>query len=191
MTGIRHKKNIRWRLAILIVLALPGALGLWIAAVRITGNFHVVVKGAFYRSAQLSPDQLAETIKEYGIRTVINLRGANPGHKWYEQEIATCRRLHVVHVDLSMSADKEPDPEMISRLIVYMRESPKPILVHCDGGADRSGLASALYLLVVRHEKTSEASAELSIWYGHVPWLFTRTEAMDKAFRRVSQSLHG
>ncbi|MGC8491708.1 MAG: tyrosine-protein phosphatase [Syntrophobacteraceae bacterium] len=187
VTGTRRWKNRRWRLAALIVFAFPGALGLWAAVMGITGNIHVVERGAFYRSGQLGPQQLAKTIEEYGIRTVINLRGANPGKKWYDGEIATCRRLHIVHLDVGMSADNVPGREMIAQLIRYMRESSKPILAHCEGGADRAGLASALYLLVLRHEKPGEAATELSFRYGHIPWLFPGSAAMDKAFRRESQ----
>ncbi len=177
-----------WKRTLIIVLAFPLSAGFWTASLRVTGNIHAVEEGAFYRSGQLGTDHLAATIKRCGIRTIVNLRGAAPGQEWYEQEIATARNLRVGHIDLSMSADKEPDPETLERLVLYMRESPKPMLAHCKAGADRSGLASALYLLTLRHKPPSEASGQLSFWYGHFPWLCSKTAAMDNAFERLSQS---
>ena len=40
-------------------------------------NFHVVEKGKFYRSQQLSPEKLGHYLKKYNIKTLINLRGDN------------------------------------------------------------------------------------------------------------------
>ncbi len=182
------RKTRRWKTALFITLAFALSTGLWTAALWVTGNVHTVEEGVFYRSGQLSADHLAATIKRYGIRTIINLRGAAPGQQWYEQEIATARNLGVVHIDLSMSADEVPDAETLARLILYMRESPKPILAHCKAGADRSGLASALYLLAIRHKPPTEAAAQLSFWYGHFPWLYSKTAAMDSAFEKLTQS---
>jgi protein tyrosine/serine phosphatase len=45
-------------------------------------NFHAVVPGELYRSAQLSGSRLERHIQAEGIRTVINLRGPNPGSAW-------------------------------------------------------------------------------------------------------------
>ncbi len=182
------RKTQWWKTVLIIVLAFPVSAGFWAAALGVTGNIHAVEDGAFYRSAQLDADHLTATVKRYGIRTIINLRGAAPGQEWYEQEIATARKLQVEHLDLSMSANEEPDTETLARLVLYMRESPKPILVHCQGGADRSGFASALYLVALRHKPPREAAAQLSFWYGHFPWLYTKTSAMDKAFKQISQS---
>src|SRR5262249_45918260 len=39
------------------------------------GNLHAVVPGRVYRSGQMSSDKLAQVVRAYDIRTVINLRG--------------------------------------------------------------------------------------------------------------------
>jgi hypothetical protein len=36
-------------------------------------------------------------------------------------------------------------------------------------------------------ETAIEADRQLSFWYGHLPWLFPRTAAMDRTFWRVAQ----
>ena len=47
-----------------------------------------------------------------------------------------------------------------------LREAPKPVLVHCEGGADRTGLAAALYLAAAGHP--AQADGQLSVRYGFV-----------------------
>ena len=53
-------------------------------------NFHVLDAGRAYRSAQPTGEPLRAVIDTYGIRTVIDLRGPNPGQGWYDAEAAVC-----------------------------------------------------------------------------------------------------
>ncbi len=56
-----------------------------------TTNFHPVVAGEVYRSSQPSPAVIAQLQKQYGIKTIINLRGDNSGRSWYDKEVAQAR----------------------------------------------------------------------------------------------------
>ena len=56
------------------------------------------------------------------------------------------------------------------------------MLVHCKSGADRSGLVSALFRLVEERAPPAEADQELSLVYGHFPYLTSKTVAMDESF---------
>ena len=173
------------------VLLLPVlTLGGWTLAVRASGNVHEVEQGQLYRSAQLSGSSLNEVIDRYRVRTVINLRGKNPGSNWYRDEMSIARRKGITHIDISMSASKQPDAATVDRLIEVFKTAPKPILVHCEGGADRSGLASAIYELRIAHRPVSEAGRQLSFFYGHFPWLMSKTVAMDNAFERIRASTY-
>src|SRR5262245_58159882 len=55
-------------------------------------NQHVVVPGRFYRSAQLSPDELKQFVTRNNIRTVINLRG-RPASEWHPAEAQATQAL--------------------------------------------------------------------------------------------------
>jgi protein tyrosine/serine phosphatase len=60
-------------------------------------------------------------------------------------------------------------PEDIEALVAQLEEGPYPMLLHCRAGADRAGLASVLYLMVVEHKTLDEATAAELTWrYGHV-----------------------
>ncbi|WP_081619923.1 tyrosine-protein phosphatase [Rhizobium sp. 2MFCol3.1] len=143
-------------------------LGGYAGYLQLTGNFHTVVAGQFYRSAQPSPAQLERYIRDHGIKTVINLRG-NAGYaKWWAEEVAVSERLGVKHVDFGMSASKILSTEKADQLVAIMRDAPKPILVHCLSGSDRTGLASVLYSAQVANIKEDVAERQLSFVFGHV-----------------------
>lgn len=174
-------------LVVASLLLLPViTLGGWALGIRAAGNLHEVERSQLYRSAQPGSSFLREIIDRYGIRTVINLRGPNPGAKWYRDEIHVADSKGVTHIDIAMSAGKEPDPATINRLLDAFKSARKPILVHCEAGADRSGLASAIYELRIAHRPASQAARQLSFFYGHFPWLMSRTVAMNNTFAHIA-----
>jgi protein tyrosine phosphatase (PTP) superfamily phosphohydrolase (DUF442 family) len=185
MTKMPRATRLAFRV-VLLGIAVGIGLGLWVLALRISGNIHTVEEGALYRSGQLSASRLTNTIKTFGIKSVINLRLPDPKRAWYRDERAVSDAMSVQHFDFTLSVRREPDDADITRLVQLMRDAPKPILVHCDAGADRSGLASALYKLVIAERPVQEASGQLSLWYGHFPWLLSRSASMDRAFARYS-----
>lgn len=145
-------------------LILAGAYAAWRALIH---NEGIVVPGALYRSAQLDAKSLTQEIAAHHIRTVINLRGNNDGSDWYRQEVAVCRKLGVDHVDIQLSAEHLPPPEQMEALLRAYREAPRPILIHCRSGADRTGLAASVFLIDQDHVPWKEARHALSWKYGH------------------------
>ena len=141
--------------------------------------------GVLYRSAQLSGAALNDLIRDKGIRTVLNLRGAHAGQQWYDRELAATINSNAEHLDLKLSASTEPTRTTLNELLQTLRRARKPLLIHCEGGADRSGLAAALYELRIAGKPTDKAAGQLSFFYGHFPWLLSRSGAMDRAFWRV------
>jgi len=133
----------------------------------LTGNVHEVIAGQFYRSGQLSPAKLATVIERYGIKTVLNLRGESR-RPWYRDEVATSQRLGVRHVDFRMSAATQMSVAEIEELVAVMRDAPKPLLVHCEGGADRTGLAAVIYLQQIAGVQEDVAEYQLSPLFGHI-----------------------
>ena len=145
-----------------------------------TGNFHVVLPGQLYRSAQLRAGDTAFYARRYGIRTIINLRGQNADAGWYDMEIKEAKAAEILHIDFPMSAKKIMSYERAAELIKLMKAAPKPILLHCEGGANRTGLATALYLAAVNGDTEDAAEFQLSIFFGNLPrWLDKRNRASD------------
>ncbi|MDO5604604.1 MAG: tyrosine-protein phosphatase [Paracoccus sp. (in: a-proteobacteria)] len=181
----------RWlkRTAILVAAAVVVAMG-WFGWLHASGNFHEISPGSAYRAAQMDGQALVRWQREHGIATVLNLRGANPGSDWYETERAVTDRLGITHIDFRMSAARELDSPEALRLIEIMRDAPKPLLIHCMGGADRTGLAAALYVAGIDGGSEAQAEWHLSPAFGHVgiPWL-SRAWAMDRTWERMEPEL--
>jgi protein tyrosine/serine phosphatase len=137
------------------------------APLTLTDNFRIIEEGRAYRSAQLDTESLKLVVAERGIRTVINLRGANPGTPWYDREKATAAELGIALVDVRMSAHALPSREVLLQLYDALTTAEEPILIHCQAGADRSGAAAAIWRMTVRGDARDAALHELSPAYGH------------------------
>jgi protein tyrosine/serine phosphatase len=179
------KRFARWRwCALVALLTLVVALSFYIVDTICHANFHAIVNGEAYRSGQMNAEQLTHVIQEYGIKSILNLHGENPATDWHQAEIATAMKLNVTHYDRSLGSGEQMTLEEMDDLVTILRQSPKPILIHCYGGADRSGLVSALYRFAIEGQKPDVADSELSIWYGHVPLIRPKVTAMDDSFWR-------
>jgi undecaprenyl-diphosphatase len=164
----RRKPFLRAVAATLGVLAVLFAARVWYLEEQ--GNFHAITVGEAYRSAQLDRDELAHYVRKYGIRSIINLRGRRPEKAWYREEIATARELGVQHFDFGgIGATRAPSPRQVHELLELFAMAPRPVLLHCQAGADRSGLAAALWKTMIDGAPASEARRQLSLRYGHVP----------------------
>ena len=146
------------------------------------GNFHTITPGEAYRSAQLDADKLAYYIKKYQIKSILNLRGKDSGATWYTDELNVSSKNNVAHYDISLSAYEEPQEKDIKSLLEIFMQAPRPLLIHCKAGADRSGLVAAMWKLVVDKEPKVEAGRQLSILYGHLT--VGRAKAMDDFFQK-------
>ena len=117
----------------------------------------------------------------HGIRSALNLRGNNAGKPWYEDEMRASRADGLVHFDYALSAEHDVTPRQMAELLRVVADAPRPLLIHCNAGADRTGLASALYE-VSQGVPPVEAARQLSLRFGHVPCLWSKTSAMDRRF---------
>ncbi|MBI5433012.1 MAG: tyrosine-protein phosphatase [Planctomycetes bacterium] len=145
------------------------------------GNLHVVAADRVYRSAQLSPDELHTFVAEHGIRRALYLRKASDPTPEYAAEQALCAEVDVEFVGLPFSPTRLPEPELLVELIACFRRGPYPLLIHCEHGADRTGLASVVYGLVVESKELDRALRDDLSWRtGHAG--LGRERAMDRLF---------
>lgn len=182
---MRHLKRLLAAGFILLLLTAG-----YLATLRVSGNFHEVSPGKLYRAAQMDGQALARWKREYGIASVLNLRGQNDGADWYETERAVADRLGIEHLDFKMSASRQLDRDQVQELLAVMEAAPKPLLIHCLAGADRTGLAAALYVAGIEGRGEEEAERQLSLSYGHVglPWV-SKAWAMDVTWEDIELML--
>lgn len=166
------------------------SLSLYLAVLQLSGNFHPVVPGELYRSAQPSPERLTAYQQEFGIKTIINLRGSRSGKAWYDQEVVAARRLGIAQVDYRMSSSRELTRQKAAELLEILKTAEKPILIHCQSGADRSGLVAALYVARIAQQGEEAAEEQISIRYGHlgIPVL-SAAFAIDRSWENLEKWL--
>jgi protein tyrosine/serine phosphatase len=167
---------------VLAVVLTAGSYAAYCGIIIYEGNFNTVRQGVLYRSAQPDKSELRFYARKYGIKSVLNLRGAHPGDAWYDGEMAAAHALRLVHYDYPISAKRFVTSRQIAEILKIVRAAPKPLLIHCQSGADRSGLVAALYDYAVAGDSAQQADRQLSLLYGHFPYLTSRSGAMDASF---------
>ena len=145
-------------------------LSLTTQLLALTHNWHHVDNG-LYRSAQMYGMYVAPLLKQFGIKTIINLRGANPKSSWYEPERQICKNLGINHINSPLHSRRLPEKEALVTLLKAFETASFPILIKCSGGADRTTLASCLYLLKIYGKHGLEkANNQTRFWpYLHLP----------------------
>lgn len=116
-----------------------------------------------HRSKQPTPNDIEDMIRTRGVRTVLSLNGDldEKATRWIPGEplegAAVARAEHVNlrafiaaqglnHETVSMGASRAPsDAELVAVFRVLLDDTKKPILMHCRGGSDRTGVITALY----------------------------------------------
>jgi protein tyrosine phosphatase (PTP) superfamily phosphohydrolase (DUF442 family) len=129
------------------------------------GNRHAVTPHV-WRSAQPAPKDIAWAARR-GIRTIINLRGFRDCGS-YRLEEAACARHNIRLIDFRAHSRAAPKPVFFHNTKALFESVEYPILMHCKSGADRVGLMSALYLILIEGRPVEEALRQLGLRYGHI-----------------------
>jgi protein tyrosine/serine phosphatase len=127
----------------------------WAEAITLEGvpNLHRLTP-MLYRSEQ--PTALGmQNLEKLGIRTVINLRAFNDDD---EEVRGTQLRTERTRI-LTWRVD---DKHVIEVMRMLRNADKGPFLIHCQHGADRTGLMSAMYRMLEQGWKAEDALAELT-----------------------------
>ncbi len=126
-------------------------------------NFGTVSAERVFRSGQMPASALAQTIREHGIRTVLNLRGENPSETWYRDELAATLAGGATHIDIAMSSCLWMSRDQLQVLIRSLEGAEYPLLIHCAWGSERTGLVSAFAELLRPGSTLEDARRQFSI----------------------------
>jgi hypothetical protein len=131
-------------------------------------NFHWVIAGDAARAAQAWAGGLGPFLTKRGIRAIINLRGRNDDLSWWRNETRIAGAYGVAHLDAMLDSRKLPTRAMLVRLIECFDTAPRPFMLKCSGGQDRTSFAAGLYLL---HRGGWPAMAEAKAQFARLPYL--------------------
>ena len=149
-------------------------------------NLHRV-NSKLYRSGQPTPQGFTN-LQALGVRSVLNLRE-------YHKDTRKARHtdLHLMAYPVAAGQVTAADVENCLKLLA---DAPKPALVHCWHGSDRTGIVVAAWRIVYENRSVEEAEAEFrndryghhEFWYGNLvellrstDWDAMRTRLLNKA----------
>jgi protein tyrosine phosphatase (PTP) superfamily phosphohydrolase (DUF442 family) len=113
-------------------------------------NLHKVTEN-IYRSGQPSREGF-RNLEALGIKTILNLRDLH-----HDRLRGTALR----GMRIKMRAWNPDMGRIISALNILARKDDGPFLVHCQHGADRTGLLMAMYRMAVQGWEREKAIAEM------------------------------
>jgi len=128
-------------------------------------NMHRVADGV-WRSGQPTPGRLRAFARRGG-RAVVSLR-AGRGFGSLPLELQACRDAGLGFHNLPLRARTLPSREEIRAAARLFETVERPVLLHCQSGADRAGFAAALYLMLAEGRPVAEARRQLALGYGHI-----------------------
>lgn len=115
-------------------------------------NFHRVAEG-LYRGAQPTAEGM-RGLHEMGIKTVVNLRS-------FHSDRAEIGETPLKYEHIYMKAWHPEDEEVAQFLRIVAEPANRPVFVHCQHGADRTGTMCATYRMFVEGWTADEAVKEM------------------------------
>ena len=156
-----------------VAVLIFGAYYVW--HVNLNYRFEEISKGKVYKSRLIDPDKLGGYIKEYKIKTVIDLLDPSSHKKLdtgkqadidaeaeaikkYNEEYHTA----VLHVNIP--SGQIPTKETLSKFFQVLDDNTSyPVLIHCYDGTGRAPMYSAIYRVEYEKWKNADARAKTRV----------------------------
>jgi hypothetical protein len=98
------------------------------------------------------------------------LRGRRESKHWYKREKEIALKYNVELHDVGLSASKLPRLARLMSVIDVLLDAERPLLIHCEAGADRTGLVSAIALSIEKDPPIHVVKRQFSLRYGVFPF---------------------
>lgn len=131
-------------------------------------NFHWIEPGEAARSSQAYLGFLGAFLRAHGLKAMINLRGRPPRTRWLPYETRVCSENGVVHLDAMLDSRRAPLRAMLAGLFDAFDAAPRPFVLKCSGGQDRTSFAAAMFVL---HRDGWSAMARAQAQFARFPYL--------------------
>jgi len=125
----------------------------WASGITTT-SLHNLYKlnDSIYRSEQPDADAF-HYLSSIGLKTVLDLRDSHSDTPFFKANSFTYFNVPIITRNFN-------DSEVVQSLRI-IKNSPKPILVHCKRGSDRTGLVMAMYRIIFENWSKEKALEEM------------------------------
>jgi protein tyrosine/serine phosphatase len=122
-------------------------------------NFHRV-SPVYYRGAQPTAEGMRQ-LEAMGVKTVINLRA-------FHSDRSLLAGTHLGYEEIRTKPWHAEEQDVVKFLRIVTDPKRQPVFVHCEHGADRTGMMTAIYRMVVEGWSKDDAVNEMQ----HGPYGF-------------------
>jgi protein tyrosine phosphatase (PTP) superfamily phosphohydrolase (DUF442 family) len=116
-------------------------------------NLHRV-SDDLYRGAQPTAEGFSQ-LKSMGVKTIIDLR-------FFHNDRKNIAGTDFAYEEIPMNAWHAEDEDVVAFLKLVVDKTRAPIFVHCEHGADRTGMICAVYRIIIQDWTKGEAIAEMT-----------------------------
>jgi protein tyrosine/serine phosphatase len=157
--------NLKKKIGLFVILIIAMGVGKYVYDMHINHNFETITEGKVYKSGVIPPDEIEDYVKEYKIKSIIDLRFPGTGDEVNNPEIPaelTAEKEAIAKINgvnyFNNGSDQVPKPHNLDTFFKIM-DDPKnyPVLIHCYHGVGRAEMYSAIYRIEYENMDRDEA----------------------------------
>ena len=157
--------NFKKKIGLIIIVFITIGIGKYVYDMHINHNFETITEGKVYKSGVIPPDEIEDYVKEYNIKSIIDLRFPGTGDEVNNPEIPTeltAEKEAIAKIKgvnyFNNGSDQVPEPHNLDTFFKIM-DDPKnyPVLIHCYHGVGRAEMYSAIYRIEYENMEKDEA----------------------------------
>jgi protein tyrosine/serine phosphatase len=157
--------NFKKKIGLVIIVFITIGIGKYVYDMHINHNFETITEGKVYKSGVIPPDEIEDYVKEYKIKSIIDLRFPGTGDEVNNPEIPTeltAEKEAIAKIKgvnyFNNGSDQVPEPHNLDTFFKIM-DDPKnyPVLIHCYHGVGRAEMYSAIYRIEYEKMEKDEA----------------------------------
>jgi protein tyrosine/serine phosphatase len=153
------------KIGLFVLLVIVVCVGKYVYDMNINHNFETITEGKVYKSGVIPPDEIADYVKKYKIKSIVDLRFPGTGDLVNNPEIPaelTAEKEAVEKIPgvnyFNNGSDQVPKQENLDIFFKIMDNKDNyPVLIHCYHGVGRAEMYSALYRIEYENMNPDEA----------------------------------
>lgn len=157
--------NLKRKIGLFVIICVTFGIGKYIYDININHNFETITEGKVYKSGVIPPDEIEDYVKEYKIKSIIDLRFPGTGDDVNNPEIPaelTAEKEAIAKIKgvnyFNNGSDQVPKPHNLDVFFKIMDDSKNyPVLIHCYHGVGRAEMYSAIYRIEYENMDRDEA----------------------------------
>ena len=159
------KKKIGFLLLTIVLIF----VGKYVYDMNINHNFETITEGKVYKSGVIPPNEIADYVKKYKIKSIVDLRYPGTQDLVNNPEIPeelTAEKEAVAKIEgvnyFNNGSDQVPQQKNLDAFFKIMDNKDNyPVLIHCYHGTGRAEMYSAIYR--IEYENFSNESARQNV----------------------------